>query len=129
MNKTIISLFVGLLISFAIFSTGCPASVDQKIKESTNIGALDEATHSRDLAIKSAVEVNINSDPVLMWYARTYGGLTVEVSHAVATIQMKVKTQALHDQAISLAKQVKDIRDIVDNITIDPNLDDPPFEW
>jgi len=129
MKTAILVLSLTALIALSLFATGCPRSVDERIRENTKIGALDEATHARDLAIKSAVEININSDPVLMWYARTYGGLTVEVSHAVATIQMKVKTQALHDQAIQLAKQVKDIRDVVDNITIDPNLDDAPFEW
>jgi hypothetical protein len=129
MNKLVLFIIFGSILVLSILSTGCPKAVDERIRESSNITALDEATHARDLAIKAAVEININSDPVLMWYARTYGGLTVDVSHAVATVTMKVKTQALHDQALDLARQAKDLRDVVDNITIDPNLEDAPFEW
>jgi osmotically-inducible protein OsmY len=127
MKINILWLSIALVIGLSILATGCPPSVDQKIRENTKIGAFDEATHAKDLALKSAVQTNIETDLPLRWYAQTFG-ITVEVSHSVATVQMKVRTQAQHDLAISLAKQTKDIRDVVDNITIDESLDDPPFE-
>lgn len=129
MGKIKIFLCLTLLLLVTLALTGCPQRVHEKVKEKAKIGAFEEAIHARDLAIKKAIESNILSDPVLEWYAKTYGGLTVEVSHAVATVKMKVKTQALHDQALELARQAKDVRDIIDEIEVDPNLEDPPFEW
>lgn len=130
MSRTAVLLVLSLAAIMGLFLTGCPRSVDEKIKESTNIGAFDEATHARDLAIASAVETNIKSDPVLQWYAQLPGsGFNVEVSHAVATVHMKVKTDALKQQVLDLAKQAKDVRDIVDEVEVDPNMEDPPFEW
>jgi osmotically-inducible protein OsmY len=128
MTKTLSFLLIGMFVALSIFVTGCPKAVDERIRESTNVG-LDEATHARDLAIKAAVEGSLMGDPALKWYADTYGGLTVEVSHAVVTVQMKVKTQEQHDQIIQLARSMKDVRDVVDNVQIDPAIEDPPFEW
>jgi hypothetical protein len=129
MKKYFLLSWLIAIVALSILSTGCPPSVDQRIKEESHIGALDEATHSRDLAIRQAIEASILADPALQWYAKTYGPLTVDVSHAVATVTMKVKTQEQHDQVYAIAKGMKDCRDVVDNITIDPKLDDPPFEW
>jgi osmotically-inducible protein OsmY len=130
MSRTTVVLVLSLTVIMGLFLTGCPRPVDEKIKESTHIGALDEATHARDLAIASAVETNIKSDPVLQWYAQLPGsGFNVEVSHAVATVHMKVKTDALKQQVLDLAKQATDVRDIVDEVEVDPNMEDPPFEW
>jgi len=122
------------LVVFVVSATvvmllaGCPKAVDERIRQSTELTPLTEAVHATDLSIKSAIESNIMSDPVLQYYAKQYG-LTVEVSHFVATIRMKVKTKEQHDQVIELAKQVQKVRDITDEIEIDPNIEDPPFEW
>jgi hypothetical protein len=129
MKRKVLMMALASVVLLAFFIPGCPPKVDEQIRESSHIGALDEATHSRDLAIKAAIEGSVLGDPALKWYADTYGGLTVDVSHAVATITMKVKTQEQHDQVVSLARGVKDVRDIVDNVVIDPAIDDPPFEW
>jgi len=117
-----------LLGLISLIMTGCPKSVDETIRENTHIGALDEATHARDLSLDAAVQSNIQTDPVLDWYARTYG-ITVEVSHAVATVHMTVKTEELKQQALELAKATEGIEDVVDEIVVDPNTEDAPFEW
>jgi len=130
MSKTIRYLVLSLLVLLGFLLTGCPQSVDERIKESTHITPLDEATHARDLAIQSVVETNIKSDPVLLWYAQLPGsGFSVEVSHAVATVHMKIKTEELKQQVLDLARQAKDVRDIVDEVEVDPTMEDPPFEW
>jgi len=130
MKKETLLLLLASLVAFSVMTTGCPPGTDERIREGTQITPLQEATHARDLAIQSAIESNIRTDPVLLWYSSPpNGSLTVEVSHANATVRMKVKTQAQHDQALELAKQAKDVREITDEIEIDPNLEDPPFEW
>jgi osmotically-inducible protein OsmY len=125
-RKFYLPLIILGLISLIL--TGCPKSVDERIRESTHIGALDEATHARDLALDAAVQENIQTDPVLLWYAKTYG-ITVEVSHTVATVHMIVKTEELKEQALQLARQTQGITEVVDEIVVDPNVDEAPFEW
>ena len=114
-----------LAICFAL--AGCPPSVDEKIRERTRVPGLDEATQAIDMAIKSAVESNIHTDPVLDWYARQYT-LTVEVSHAVVTVQMTVSTEKLHEQALKLARQEGRIKELIDNIKVDPDVERCPIE-
>jgi osmotically-inducible protein OsmY len=117
-------LLLGIL---SIVLTGCPRSVDERIRESTRVPGLSEGVQARDRALETAVEQNIMSDFELQWYARTYG-LTVEVSHTVATVHMIVKNEEYRDRAIELATNTDGISEVVDNIEIDPNVDEPPFE-
>ncbi len=117
-----------LIMLVSILLTACPQRVHERIKEGTRIGALDEAIHARDRALKSQVEGNIRSDLILRYYAIQYG-LTVEVSHAVVTVSMKVKTEEQRDRALELAGQDDTIQEVVDNIDVDPTIEDPPFEW
>lgn len=116
---------IGLI---SLLLTGCPKSVDERIREGTHLGALDEMTHARDRALDAVVQSNIETDPVLKWYAATYG-ITVEVSHTVATVHMTLKTEELKEQALELARNTDGITDVVDEIVVDPNIDEAPFEW
>jgi hypothetical protein len=122
-----ILLILGVLVPIIMGCTGCTPEQDEQIRENTRVPGLDESVQARDMALESAVQQNIETDLILRWYAQTYG-ITVEVSHAVATVQMKVKTEEQRDTALQLARTDSRITDVVDNIEIDPNLDDPPFE-
>jgi osmotically-inducible protein OsmY len=101
--------------------------MDQSIREKTDLG-LDNLTKARDFAQDSAVIENIKSDMVLRWYALE-GYISASVSHAVATITGKVKTEEQKELAGRLAAQTKGIKEVVNELEVDPTLDDPPFEW
>lgn len=120
----LIAILVSVILSLA--QTGCPIPVNENVKEGTNLG-LSEAVHAKDRALDVSVISNIETDFTLDWYAKTYG-ITVEVSHSVATVHMKVKTEEQRDMALELAKATKNISEVVDNIVVDGSLDDPPFE-
>jgi len=115
-----------LIVLVSILLTACPKRVDEAIREQTRVPGLTEGVQARDRSLESAVEGNITSDLILRWYAQTYG-LEVEVSHTVATVHMKVKTEEQHDTAIELAEGTSGITEVIDNIEIDPSLDDAPF--
>jgi osmotically-inducible protein OsmY len=118
-------LILGLL---SLLLTGCPKSVDEKIRESTNIGVFDEATHAVDRALDIQVEQNIRSDLELRWFADAHG-LNVEVSHSVVTVFMTVKTDELRDRALALAAQDDRVREVIDEIVVDHTVEGAPFEW
>jgi osmotically-inducible protein OsmY len=111
----------------SILLTGCPRSVDERIRESTRVPGLTEGVQARDRALETAVQQNIMSDLELRWFAETYG-ITVEVSHTVATVHMIVKNEEFRDAAIELATGTDGISEVVDNIEIDPSVDEPPFD-
>jgi len=126
MKKSLVFLALLVCVLLSLAQTGCPIPVNEKVKEGTNLG-LSEAVHAKDRALDTAVMSNIETDFALDWYAKTYG-ITVEVSHSVATVHMKVKTEEQRDLALQLAKSTQGITEIVDNIVVDGSLDDPPFE-
>lgn len=116
-----------LLALLCVLLTACPRGVDEKIRERTDM-RLSDLTQARDRALDIAVEGNIRSDLELRWFADRYG-LTVEMSHTVATVYMKVKTDELRDRALRLARQTPRISEVVDEIEVDPSIEGAPFEW
>jgi len=118
--------FILILPLIAILITACPQSVDERIRENVRVPGLEEGVQSRDRSLQTAVQGNIMSDLELRWYMQTYG-FEINVSHAVATVTIKVKTQDQHDRAISLAQATEGLSEVTDNIEIDPSIDDCPF--
>jgi len=120
-----------LLILLGIMMTSCScgaaARVDQKIRESTDAG-FDTAIKGRDMAMEGALTANFNSDPVLSWYYKQ-GHFTGSVSHAVVTLTGKVRTQELVDQLVELAGMVKGVKDVINELEVDPTIEEQPFEW
>jgi osmotically-inducible protein OsmY len=101
--------------------------MDQQIKEKTNLG-LDTYTKARDISQDSAALESIKSDLVLRWYA-LQGLIQTSASHAVVTITGRVKTQEQKDLAGQLAKGTVGVKEVINELEIDPTLEDPPFEW
>jgi len=128
MKKNHFFALLPLLATVMIVLTACPRSVDERIRESTRVPGLTESVQARDRALQSVVEENILSDLELRWYAQTYG-ITVEVSHTVATVSMKLKTEDQRDRALELARGTDRVSDVIDNIEVDPGLDSAPFDW
>lgn len=120
-----------LLIMLGIMMTSCScgaaARVDQKIRESTDAG-FDTAIKGRDLAMEAALIGSITGDPVLKWYY-VQGHFDGSVSHAVVTLTGKVRTQELIDQIVDLAKRGKDVKDVINELEVDPTIEEQPFEW
>ena len=128
MNRTLRYLLPPLLLLMTVLLTACPESVHEQIKQSTQLTPLSEATHAVDVSLQIAVEANIKSDPELKWYALTYG-FNVEVSHSVVTVHMTVKTEELRDRALGLVGYDARVREVVDEIEVDPTIEGAPFEW
>ena len=120
-----------LLIMLGIMMTSCScgaaARVDQKIRESTDAG-FDTAIKGRDKAMEAALIGSITGDPVLKWYY-SQGHFTGSVSHAVVTLTGRVRTQELVDQIVDLAKRGKDVKDVINELEVDPTIEEQPFEW
>ena len=125
---TITGVFIILLaIMMTSCSCGAAARVDQKIRESTDAG-FDTALKGRDMAMESALITSINLDPVLSWYYKQ-GHFTGSVSHAVVTLTGKVRTQELIDQIVDIATRGKDVKDVINELEVDPSIEEQPFEW
>ena len=114
-----------IMISMPIF--GCSARMDQKIKESVDLG-MDDMVKAKDMSQEMALISNISSDPALEYYFKKKH-FTGSVSHGVATLTGKVRTQALMDQIVELAKMVEGIKEVNNELEIDPSIEETPFEW
>ncbi len=125
MRQLFTILPVILLMAVTCMLAGCPASLDSKIRENTRVPGLDEATQSVDRALESAIKMNIQTDPCLDYFAKQHG-LTVEVSHSVVTVNMTVYSEHYHEQVIDLAGRDDRIKELIDEVTIDPTIDDCP---
>ena len=121
----ILLILLGIMITSC--SCGAAARVDQKIRESTDAG-FDTAIKGRDKAMEAALIGSINGDPVLSWYYKQ-GHFTGSVSHAVVTLTGKVRTPELIDQLVELAFKVKDVKDVINELEVDPTIEEQPFDW
>lgn len=128
MKKTILFFTLLLIMLGALFITGCTAAMNERIQEGTRIAPLDEAVHAVDRSVELAVRRNIMSDITLEYYARQYGeNFVIEASHNVVTVSMKVKTEEQRDRALELAARVARVTEVIDNIEVDPTIEDTPF--
>jgi osmotically-inducible protein OsmY len=126
MRLVVLTLMVFLLLG-SMVHVACSKQMDQSIRERTDLG-LDTLTKARDRGQDVAVIRNIESDLVLRWYSQK-GLISASVSHAVATITGRVKTEEQKELAGQLAAQTVGIKEIINELEVDPTLEDPPFEW
>jgi len=122
--RFVLALLIAMLLWSAI---GCTPRMDQQIKEKTNLG-LDTYTKARDMSQDSAALESIKSDMVLRYYA-LQGLIRTSASHAVVTITGRVKTQEQKDLAGQLAKGTVGVKEVINELEVDPTLEDPPFDW
>ncbi|HEX9746544.1 MAG TPA: BON domain-containing protein [bacterium] len=117
-----------LLIIAVTGLTGCPAAVDEEIKENVDMH-LSDLSIPVDNALQISVEQAIKSDFDLQWYAERHPeDFKVEVSHAVAVVYMRVRTEEERDRALELARGVERVTEVIDEIKVDPAIDEPPFD-
>ena len=120
-------LILTLIAFLGVSVTGCSAKMDQKIRESTNLG-MDNMIKAKDKGQNAALLANLNSDPVLEYYYRL-GYFKGAVSHGVATLTGTLRTQELVDLAVERAKAVQGIKEVINEIEVDPTMEEQPFEW
>lgn len=126
MKKTIlISLVFSLLICGLL--VGCNEKQDAAIREKTDLG-MGDMVKAKDLGLESTVRNSLASDPVFLFYH-----LDCTVSHDVITLIGTVKTEAQKQRAFDLIASIDLERvkkeNIINEIRVDPSLDEPPFEW
>jgi len=122
--RIVLASLAALLLLAAV---SCSARMDQSIREKTNLG-LDTYTKARDIGQDVAALQNIETDMNLRYYALE-GLIKTSASHAVVTITGRVKTQQQKDLAGELAKNTLDVKEVVNELVVDPTLEDPPFDW
>ena len=121
-----VATLVLMFLCCAVFA-GCSAKMDQKIRENVNLG-LDNPVKAKDMAQEIAVIGSMVGDPVLKWYYQQKH-FTASVSHGVVTLTGKLRTQELIDQAVDLASRVKGIKEVNNELELDPTIEEQPFEW
>lgn len=126
MRLILIVVLLTAILGWTALSSGC-AGCDQRIRESTDMG-FDTAIKGTDIAREGALIANLCGDPVLEWYYKL-GHFTGSVSHSVATLTGKLRTQELIDQAIGLARKVKGIKEVISELEVDPTIEELPFDW
>jgi osmotically-inducible protein OsmY len=77
--------------------------------------AQKKPTNSDD-ALVDQVRLQLTKDPIV-----NGGALTVEVKDAVVTISGKVRTERARQKAEKLAKKVKGVKSIDNQLKVDPN--------
>lgn len=124
-NAIWISLVFSLLICG--FLVGCSEKQDAAIREKTDLG-MSDMVKAKDLGLESTVRNSLASDPVFLFY-----GLDCTVSHDVITLIGTVKTEAQKQRAFDLIASIDLERvkkeNIINEIRVDPSLDEPPFDW
>ena len=125
MRPIILLLFVVLLVS-SIGYSGCTRKMDQNIKEKTSLG-LDTLTKAKDRGQEGALIANLNGDPVLHFYY-TKGYFKGSVSHGVVTLTGKLRTEEQRDLAEDLAKAVKGVKEVINEIVVDPDMEESPID-
>jgi hypothetical protein len=123
------AILISLVFSFMIcgFLTGCSEKQDAAIREKTDLG-MGDMVKAKDLGIQANIRTSFGTDPVFAFYK-----LDCTVSHDVITLVGSVKTEEQKQRAFDLVASIDLERikkeNIINEIRVDPSLDEPPFEW
>jgi len=122
----IIIIFILLLsVSITFLLTGCSAKQDAAIREKTNLG-MGDLVKAKDKGIEGNLTASLAMDPVMKFY-----GVKASVSHDVVTLIGSVKTEEQKKQAEEIVRNtgLERIKTIINDIQVDPSLDEPPFDF
>ena len=123
--------FISLVLSVAILLgcctlAGCTPKMDQKIREKTDLG-MDTLVKAKDRGQDAALIANLTSDPVLdYYYKKNY--FTGSVSHGVVTLTGRLRLQKQIDLAVELASRVKGVKEVINEIELDPDMEESPID-
>lgn len=119
----LIGLTLFVLMNTAGLCAMTPES-QQSVSDTTSVPGLQEQLKAVDLAIKGAVEIGLTSDPEI-----GQNQLKVTVISKRVTLEGKVPNQHLKDKAGEVAKNTKDVVDVLNLIEVDKSLEDKRFEF
>ncbi len=119
----LIALTLFVLMNTAGLCAMTPES-QQSVSDTTSVPGLQEQLKAVDLAIKGAVEIGLVSDPEI-----GQNQLKVTVISKRVTLEGKVPNQHLKDKAGDVAKNTKDVVDVLNLIEVDKSLEDKRFEF
>lgn len=122
----------GAIAISLILLVGCSAGeqaaqqANQKIIENTDMG-LDNMTKARDKSVESQILTGIASDP---WLANVKDLVEITVSHNVAVVTGRVKTQEQKDAIENIVKnavKTANVKEYELKIEIDDTIPELPF--
>jgi hypothetical protein len=125
--KKVILISLAFMFLICGILTGCNAKQDAAIREKTDMG-MGDMVKAKDKGLEGNVRTSLASDPVFLFYH-----LDCTVSHDVITLIGTVKTEEQKQRAFDLIAGIDLERvkkeNIINEIRVDPSLDEPPFEW
>jgi osmotically-inducible protein OsmY len=113
-----------ILTISAIFFAGCTPKQDAAIREKSDLG-MGEMVKAKDRGIEGNLTASLSSDPTCLFYH-----IKATVSHDIVTLTGTVKTEKQKQHAEDVVKntQLERIKEIINEIQVDPNADETPFE-
>lgn len=119
-----LSLLAPLLAIIFAGSIACKLTPESQrtVEEKVNVPGMDEALIARDRAIAAAVTIALHADPEI-----AQNRLSVECRNAKVILKGTVPTQKIKDRAEKLARAQESVRDVLNEIKVDPSLIDKRF--
>jgi osmotically-inducible protein OsmY len=117
-------LLVALAVAAVMLPAACKLTTESQrtVEEKVAVPGMQEALKARDMAIAAAVSVSLSADPEI-----AQNKLTVECRDAKVILKGVVPSQELKDRAEKLARAQEDVRDVLNEITVDTSLADQRF--
>ncbi len=113
---------ITLMSGFLAYSCKLTPESERAVSKKAQVPGLEEELKARDLAIMAAIAISWKSDPEL-----AQNKLEVEVVNARAIIRGKVPSEQLKKRAEEIARNTKDVRDVLNEIEVDPSLAEQRF--
>jgi hypothetical protein len=116
-----------MLLALVLLATlfACPKFTPESqrtVEEKVSVPGMEEALIARDRAIATAVTVSLHADPEI-----AQNEITVECRSAKVVLKGSVPTQEIKDRAEKLARAQEDVRDVLNELKVDPTLIDKRF--
>jgi len=106
-------------IILALFFGSCKLTPESQraVTKKAEVPGFEEALIAKDRAIASSIAISWKMDPEL-----AQNKLEVEVMNGRAIIRGKVPTEELKKRAESIAKNTEGVKDVLNQIEVDPSL-------
>ena len=125
MNKVICVSLLLLMLALCAALSACPKLTPESqrtVEEKVAVPGMEEALIARDRAIATAVTVALHADPEI-----AQNEITVECRSAKVVLKGTVPTKEIKDRAEKLARAQEDVKDVLNELKVDPSLVDKRF--
>jgi osmotically-inducible protein OsmY len=123
--RSLVLITLIFAVFFTGFTTGCSKKQEEAIKERTNLG-LGDMVKAKDKGIEGNLTESLALDPITKFYA-----IKASVSHDVVTLTGTVKTEEQKQHAEDIVRNtgLERIKEIINDILVDPDAPETPFDW